>query len=43
MINMKTKQKLTIFPNLHDKGIRRLLQERDNVLIERVHVLHQPL
>ena len=32
-----------VLPNLHDKGVLRRLEQFNNVLVERVHVLHEPL
>ena len=40
---VKFNQMLTIFPNVANKGILACLQVLHNVLIEWVHVLHQPL
>jgi hypothetical protein len=34
---------LTIFPDVADEGVLAGLEVLDNVLVERVHVLHEPL
>ena len=33
----------TVFPDVADEGVLAGLEVLDNVLVERVHVLHQPL
>lgn len=39
----KHPHKLTIFPELRNKLVSGLVEQRGHVVIERVHVLHQPL
>lgn len=35
--------KLTILPELRDKSVRGLVEQRGHVVVQGVHVLHQPL
>ena len=40
-LNMRPE--LTVFPELRHKLVSGLVEQRSNIIVQRVHVLHQPL